>query len=44
MALDGEHIKSTEALFHILTKNYIKNDIFDKEYSYIIKNAFQVRP
>lgn len=43
MALDGEDRKKHSGVVAYFQENYIKNGIFDKEYSYIIKNAFQVR-
>ena len=43
MALDGEDRKKHSGVIAYFLENYIKNGLFDKEYSYIIKNAFQVR-
>ncbi len=43
MALDGEDRKKHSGVIAYFLENYIKNCLFDKEYSYIIKNAFQVR-
>ena len=40
MALDGEDRKKHSGVVAYFQENYIKNGIFDKEYSYIIKNAF----
>lgn len=43
MALDGEDRKKHSGVVSYFQENYIKNGLFDKEYSYIIKNAFQIR-
>ena len=43
MALDGEDRKKHSGVVAYFQENYIKNEIFDKEFSYIIKNAFQIR-
>ncbi len=43
MALDGEDRKKHSGVVSYFQENYIKSGIFDKEFSYIIKNAFQVR-
>lgn len=43
MALDGEDRKKHSGVVSYFQENYIKTGIFNKEYSYIIKNAFQVR-
>ena len=40
---DGEDRKKHSGVIAYFLENYIKNGLFDKEYSYIIKNAFQVR-
>lgn len=43
MALDGEDRKKHSGVVSYFLENYIKNGIFEKQYSYIVKNAFQVR-
>jgi len=43
MALDGEDRKKHSGVVAYFLENYIKTGVFSKEYSYIIKNAFQVR-
>ena len=43
MALDGEDRKKHSGVIAYFLENYIKIGVFDKKYSYIIKNAFQVR-
>lgn len=43
MALDGEDRKKHSGVISYFSENYIKNGLFEKEYSYIIKSAFQVR-
>ena len=43
MALDGEDRKKHSGVVAYFQENYIKTGIFDKSYSYIIKNAFQIR-
>lgn len=43
MALDGEDRKKHSGVVAYFQENYIKSGVFDKEYSYIVKNAFQVR-
>lgn len=43
MALDGEDRKKHSGVVAYFLENYIKSGVFDKEYSYIIKNAFQTR-
>jgi len=44
MALDGEDRKKHSGVVAYFQENYInKKGIFPKEYSYMIKNAFQVR-
>lgn len=43
MALDGEDRKKHSGVVAYFQENYIKTGVFDKEYSYTIKSAFQVR-
>ena len=43
MALDGEDRKNHSGVIAYFIENYIKIGVFDKKYSYIIKNAFQIR-
>lgn len=43
MALDGEDRKKHSGVVAYFQEHYIKTNIFEKEYSYIIKNAFLVR-
>lgn len=43
MALDGEDRKKHSGVVSYFQEHYIKTNIFEKEYSYIIKNAFLVR-
>ena len=43
MALDGEDRKKHSGVVAYFQENYIKSGIFDKEFSYAIKNAFTVR-
>ena len=43
MALDGEDRKKHSGVIAYFQEKYIKANIFDKNYSYIIKNAFQAR-
>lgn len=43
MALDGQDRKKHSGVVSYFQENYIKTGIFDKEFSYMIKNAFQVR-
>jgi len=43
MALDGEDRKKHSGVISYFQENYIKNGIFDKKFSYMIKSAFQVR-
>jgi len=43
MALDGEDRKKHSGVVAYFQEHYIKSGIFDKQYSYIIKDAFLVR-
>lgn len=43
MALDGEDRKKHSGVVAYFQEHYIKTNVFEKEYSYIIKNAFLVR-
>lgn len=43
MALDGEDRKKHSGVVAYFQENYIKKEVFDKEFSYAIKNAFLVR-
>ena len=43
MALDGEDRKKHSGVIAYFQEKYVKTEIFDKDYSYIIKNAFQIR-
>ena len=43
MALDGEDRKKHSGVVAYFQENYIKTGVFGKEYSYMVKNAFQVR-
>lgn len=43
MALDGEDRKKHSGVVAYFQENYIKSEIFDKDYSYAIKNAFLIR-
>ena len=43
MALDGEDRKKHSGVVAYFQEHYIKSEIFDKEFSYAIKNAFLVR-
>lgn len=43
LALDGVDRKKHSGVISYFQENYVKNNIFDKEYSYIIKNAFSIR-
>lgn len=43
MALDGEDRKKHSGVIAYFQEHYIKSGVFDKECSYIIKNAFQMR-
>ena len=43
MALDGEDRKKHSGVISYFQEHYIKNGVFDKKYSYIIKNAFMTR-
>ena len=43
MALDGEDRKKHSGVVSYFQEHYIKSGIFDKEYSYAVKDAFLVR-
>lgn len=43
LALDGEDRKHHSGVIAYFQEHYIKNGIFDKEYSHIIHNAFEIR-
>lgn len=43
LALDGEDRKHHSGVISYFQEHYIKNNIFDKIYSYILQNAFEVR-
>lgn len=43
MALDGEDRKKHSGVISYFLENYIKTEIFEKKYSYVIKSAFDVR-
>jgi len=43
MALDGEDRKKHSGVVAYFQEHYIKSEIFDKDYSYAIKNAFLIR-
>ena len=43
MALDGEDRKKHSGVVSYFQENYIKTGVFSKEYSYYVKNAFQIR-
>ena len=43
MALDGEDRKKHSGVVAYFQEHYIKSEIFDKDFSYAIKNAFLVR-
>ncbi len=43
MALDGEDRKKHSGVVAYFQEHYIKSEIFDKEFSYTIKNAFLIR-
>lgn len=43
LALDGEDRKRHSGVIAYFQQNYIKTKVFDKMYSYILQNAFEVR-
>lgn len=43
MALDGEDRKKHSGVISYFLEYYIKTEIFEKKYSYVIKSAFDVR-
>ena len=43
MALDGEDRKKHSGVVAYFQEHYVKSGVFDKEFSYAIKNAFLVR-
>ncbi len=43
MALDGEDRKKHSGVVSYFQEKYIKSGVFDKQFSYAIKNAFLVR-
>ncbi|MGN0162839.1 MAG: HEPN domain-containing protein [Candidatus Ornithomonoglobus sp.] len=43
LALDGEDRKKHSGVIAYFQQNYIKTAIFDKDCSYILQNAFEIR-
>ena len=43
LALDGEDRKRHSGVISYFQKHYIKTQIFEKRYSYILQNAFEIR-
>lgn len=43
MAIDGEDRKRHSGVIAYFQEHYIKNGVFEKVYSYILQNAFEVR-
>lgn len=43
LALDGEDRRRHSGVIAYFQEHYIRNNTFDKTYSYIIQNAFEVR-
>ncbi len=43
MALDGEDRKRHSGVISYFQENYIRTGVFEKTYSYILQNAFEIR-
>lgn len=43
MAIDGEDRKRHSGVIAYFQEHYIKSGVFEKEYSYILQNAFEIR-
>ncbi len=43
MAIDGEDKKRHSGVIAYFQEHYIKSGVFEKEYSYILQNAFEIR-
>ena len=43
MALDGEDRKKHSGVISYFQQNYVKTEIFDKEFSTIVQEAFEIR-